>query len=416
MSYPQNTTIIGLQWGDEGKGKMVDHLAESADIIVRFQGGHNAGHTLVVGGVTYKLNLLPSGIVRPDKKTALGHGVVLDLWALEKEMATLSAAGIAITPQRFMIAENASLIMPWHRVQDQNRERGLGDNKIGTTGRGIGPAYEDRVGRRAFRAGDLLDPQALNARLQDVADQVDDFGVFCGDMMRFARTLAPHIVPLWQVLAESQRTGETILFEGAQGFYLDVDFGTYPFVTSSNTMASQAATGTGLPAAAVGHVLGVVKAYTTRVGSGPFPTELNDATGEHLGAKGHEFGTVTGRKRRCGWLDGVLLKQACTINGIQSLALTKLDVLDDLPTIKVAVAYQKDGVTYTHLPLHWRDFSDVSVVYDTLPGWQSVTEGLQDYDALPANAKAYITYIERLSGVPVTYISTGPEREATIVR
>jgi adenylosuccinate synthase len=416
MQHPQNTTIIGLQWGDEGKGKMVDRLAENADMIVRFQGGHNAGHTLVVEGITYKLNLLPSGIVRPDKKTALGHGVVLDLWALEKEMATLSAAGIAITPQRFMIAENTSLIMPWHRVQDQNRESGLGDKKIGTTGRGIGPAYEDRVGRRAFRAGDLLDPQDLKNRLVEFSDQVEDFSAFCDDMMRFAKTLSPHIVPLWHVLSEGQRKGEKVLFEGAQGFYLDVDFGTYPFVTSSNTLASQAATGTGLPASAVGHVLGVVKAYTTRVGSGPFPTELGDATGEHLGAKGHEFGTVTGRKRRCGWLDGVLLKQACTINGIHALALTKLDVLDELPTINVAVAYQKAGVTYTHLPLHWRDFSDVSVIYETLPGWQSVTEGLQDYNALPANAKAYIAYIERLAGVPVTYISTGPEREATIVR
>jgi adenylosuccinate synthase len=416
MKNDKNTTIIGLQWGDEGKGKMVDRLAEDADIVVRFQGGHNAGHTLVVNGVTYKLNLLPSGIVRPDKKTALGHGVVLDLWALEREMATLAAAGIAITPQRFMIAENASLIMPWHRVQDQNREKGLGDKKIGTTGRGIGPAYEDRVGRRAFRAGDLLDHAALKTRLHELAEQVEDFEVFCQDMMRFAKTLSPHIVPLWRVLGEADHAGARILFEGAQGFYLDVDFGTYPFVTSSNTLASQAATGTGLPAAAVGHVLGVVKAYATRVGSGPFPTELSDATGEHLGAKGHEFGTVTGRKRRCGWLDGVLLKQACLINGVNALALTKLDVLDELPEIKVAVAYQKAGVTYDYLPLHWRDFSDVSLVYETLPGWQSITAGLQDYDALPVNAKAYVAYIEKLAGVPITYISTGPGREETIVR
>ena len=313
-----------------------------------------------------------------------------------------------------MIAENASLIMPWHRERDQASETNLGDKKIGTTGRGIGPAYEDRVGRRSIRAGDLLNIDQLLHLLNDFRGNVPDYDTFCNDMLRFAKNISPHVVPLWKVLSELHAQGKHILFEGAQGFYLDVDFGTYPFVTSSNTLASQAATGTGLPAKAVGNVVGVVKAYSTRVGSGPFPTELNNEIGEYLGKTGHEFGTVTGRKRRCGWLDGVLLRQACTINGVDALALTKLDVLDGLDKINVAVAYQKNGQTFYHLPLHWRDFSDLSVVYETLDGWQSQTVGMREYNQLPENAKKYVRYIEKLTGVPVKYISTGPDREAKI--
>jgi adenylosuccinate synthase len=420
-----NVTVIGVQWGDEGKGKIVDWLASRADVVARFQGGHNAGHTLVVGDQTYKLSLLPSGIVR-GTLSVIGNGVVLDPWALRAEVERLGEQGVAVTPQTLQIADTCPLILPFHRDLDALREDASGQGKIGTTRRGIGPAYEDKVGRRAIRVCDLahlghLGPQidrlcahhdALRAGFGeppiDRARLERDLGEIAEFVLRFAR-------PTWITLNEAKASGKRILFEGAQGVLLDVDHGTYPFVTSSNTVAGTAAGGSGLGPGAAGFVLGIVKAYTTRVGAGPFPTELDDETGQRLGERGREFGTVTGRKRRCGWFDAVLVRQACAVAGVTGVALTKLDVLDGLEEIRICTGYRLRGRPLDHLPAHAADQEAVEPVYEAIEGWAQSTAGARSWAELPAQAIKYIKRIEELCRISVSLVSTSPEREDTIL-
>ncbi|MCW9035177.1 MAG: adenylosuccinate synthase [Alphaproteobacteria bacterium] len=420
-----NVVVVGSQWGDEGKGKIVDWLSERAGVVVRFQGGHNAGHTLVIDGVTYKLSLLPSGIVR-GKLSVVGNGVVLDPWAFLKEIDSIRELGVNVTPEVLRIAENAPLILPLHSNLDNVREAALGKAKIGTTGRGIGPAYEDKVARRAIRVGDLADEQVLeekvdrllfhhNALLRGLG--FDEFKK--EDVLEPLKEVAPKILPysdsVWQLLDKKRREGSRILFEGAQGTLLDIDHGTYPFVTSSNVVAGQAAAGSGLGPNAIEYVLGITKAYTTRVGSGPFPTELFDDVGQHLGEKGHEFGTVTGRSRRCGWFDAVLVRQAVKVNGITGIALTKLDVLDGLKELKVCVGYKLDGKTIDHLPANAKQQELVEPIFETFEGWSETTYGARSWADLPATAIKYIRRIEELIDAPVALLSTSPERDDTIL-
>jgi adenylosuccinate synthase len=420
-----NVTVIGVQWGDEGKGKIVDWLASRADVVARFQGGHNAGHTLVVGDQTYKLSLLPSGIVR-GTLSVIGNGVVLDPWALRDEVERLGEQGVAVTPETLHISDTCPLILPFHRDLDALREDASGSGKIGTTRRGIGPAYEDKVGRRAIRVCDLahlghLGPQidrlcahhdALRAGFGeppiDRARLERDLGEIAEYVLRFAR-------PTWITLNEAKARGKRILFEGAQGVLLDVDHGTYPFVTSSNTVAGTAAGGSGLGPGAAGFVLGIVKAYTTRVGAGPFPTELDDETGERLGTRGREFGTVTGRKRRCGWFDAVLVRQACAVAGVTGVALTKLDVLDGFEELRICTGYRLRGRALDHLPAHAADQEAVEPVYETIAGWSESTAGARSWAELPAQAIKYIRRIEELCRISVALVSTSPEREDTIL-
>jgi adenylosuccinate synthase len=407
-----NVIVVGSQWGDEGKGKIVDWLSERADVVVRFQGGHNAGHTLVVGDVTYKLSLLPSGVVRPGKISIIGNGVVIDPWALIEEFERLGELGLEITPDKLKIADNAALILPLHGAVDRAREAARGSAAIGTTGRGIGPAYEDKVGRRAVRVCDLADPQALGERLGEAAFER-------ADLLRELEAIAPKILPfadrVWHRLNAARRAGKRILFEGAQGAMLDVDHGTYPFVTSSNTVAGQAAAGAGMALGGLDYVLGITKAYTTRVGSGPFPSELDDEVGRRLGKRGHEFGTVTGRRRRCGWFDAVMVRQAVTLGGIDGIALTKLDVLDGLSELKVCVGYRIDGETVDHLPALGSLQAAAQPVYETLEGWPDSTRGARSWADLPATTVKYIRRIEELIEAPVALLSTSPEREDTIL-
>jgi adenylosuccinate synthase len=421
-----NVVVVGAQWGDEGKGKIVDWLSERADVVVRFQGGHNAGHTLVIGENTYKLSLLPSGVVRPGKLGVIGNGVVVDPWALCSEIEKLAKQGVSITRANLRVAENATLILPLHRELDVIREEAAGTAKIGTTGRGIGPAYEDKVGRRAIRVQDLKNLATLGAKVDRLLVHHNALRAGLGKelvskdaLMAELTEIAPKILPFmdvtWDLLDRAQRERKQILFEGAQGALLDIDHGTYPFVTSSNTVAAQAATGSGMGPRAVGYVLGIAKAYTTRVGSGPFPTELDDAVGEKLGVRGHEFGTVTGRKRRCGWFDAVLVRQVCKVSGIDGIALTKLDVLDGFEEIKVCTGYTLDGDKLDRLPAGQNAQSRVQPVYETFEGWSQSTRGARSWVDLPAQAVKYVRRIEELIGCPVTLLSTSPERDDTIL-
>ena len=421
-----NVVVVGSQWGDEGKGKIVDWLSSRADVVVRFQGGHNAGHTLVIGDVTYKLSLLPSGVVRPDKLSVIGNGVVLDPWALLEEIGRLEQQGLAIGPDNLMIAENAALILPIHGQLESALEEARGAAAIGTTRRGIGPAYEDKVGRRAVRLCDLADPEALAARVDAlllynnaVLRGLGQPEVARDDLIAALSEVAPKVLPfagrVWERLTETRRAGKRILFEGAQGTMLDIDHGTYPFVTSSNTVAGQAAAGSGLAPGALDYVLGITKAYTTRVGAGPFPTELNDQVGQTLGERGREFGVVTGRKRRCGWFDAVMVRQAVKVAGISGIALTKLDVLDGLPALKVCVGYRVDGATSDHLPAQSARQAVVEPIYETMEGWPDSTQGARSWAELPATAVKYIRRIEELIEAPVALLSTSPEREDTIL-
>ena len=421
-----NVVVVGAQWGDEGKGKIVDWLSERADIVARFQGGHNAGHTLVIDGVTYKLSLLPSGIVRGGKLSVIGNGVVLDPWALLAEIDKLGAQGVTVTPETLMIAENTPLILPIHGELDRAREGNAGMAKIGTTGRGIGPAYEDKVGRRSVRVADLADEATLDLRIGRLLTHHNalraGLGLEAVDEVALKASLvevAPQILrfakPVWKVLHDARRAGKRILFEGAQGSLLDVDFGTYPYVTSSNTLAGMAATGTGMGPTAIDFVLGIVKAYTTRVGEGPFPTELFDADGARLGERGHEFGTVTGRKRRCGWFDAVLVRQTCATSGVSGIALTKLDVLDGFDTLRICTGYLLDGVRLDYLPTAANLQARVVPVYEELEGWSESTAGARSWAQLPGAAIKYVRRIEELIQCPVALLSTSPEREDTIL-
>jgi adenylosuccinate synthase len=420
-----NVAVIGAQWGDEGKGKVVDWLASRADAVVRFQGGHNAGHTLVVGNQTYKLSLLPSGLVR-GKLGIIGNGVVVDPIALLAEIDRLRTQGLVITPDTLRIAENAPLILPLHGALDRAREAARGEAKIGTTGRGIGPAYEDKVARRAIRACDLAEPDTLSTKLDELllhhntllrglgAETFEKAALLDG-LLALAPLLLPFIEPVWERLDTLRRAGKRILFEGAQAVMLDVDHGTYPFVTSSNTVAATAASGAGVGPSAVGFVLGIAKAYCTRVGSGPFPTELRDATGRTLGERGHEFGTVTGRPRRCGWFDAALVRQAVKVGGIQGLALTKLDVLDGFTELRVCTGYRIGGETLRHLPAAPGAQAKAEPIYETLEGWRNSTRGARSWADLPAQAIKYVRRIEELVEAPVTLLSTSPERDDTIM-
>ncbi len=420
-----NVVVVGLQWGDEGKGKIVDWLSERADVIARFQGGHNAGHTLVIGGTTYKLSLLPSGVVR-GKPSVIGNGVVLDPWALLAEIDRLAGQGVRVSPDTLMIAENTPLILPLHGELDRAREGQVGTARIGTTGRGIGPAYEDKVGRRSLRLADLADAATLDLRLDRLLVHHDalraGLGLPAVDRAALKAALAevaPQVLrfarPVWREMDQARRAGKRILFEGAQGALLDIDFGTYPFVTSSNTLAGMAATGTGLGPTAVGFVLGIVKAYTTRVGEGPFPTELHDADGERLGERGREFGTVTGRKRRCGWFDAALVRQTCATSGVSGIALTKLDVLDGFETLRICTGYVLDGRRLDDLPAAANLQARVTPVYEEMPGWAGTTAGARAWADLPAAAVAYVRRIEDLIRCPVALLSTSPERDDTIL-
>jgi adenylosuccinate synthase len=420
-----NVTVIGGQWGDEGKGKIVDWLSSRAKVVVRFQGGHNAGHTLVIGNQTYKLSLLPSGIVR-GTLSVIGNGVVLDPWALKAEVGKLADQGVSVTPETLAIADTCPLVLPFHRDLDALREDASGAGKIGTTRRGIGPAYEDKVGRRAIRVCDLAHLGELGPLLDRLCAHHDalragfgeppidrtrlerDLGAIADFVLQFAR-------PVWKILEQARLRGDRILFEGAQGVLLDVDHGTYPFVTSSNTVAGTAASGTGLGPSAAGFVLGIVKAYTTRVGSGPFPTELDDEIGQRLGERGHEFGTVTGRKRRCGWFDAVLVRQSMAVSGVTGIALTKLDVLDGLDEIRICTGYRLRGQMLDHLPAHSLDQAAVEPVYETMTGWRESTFGARSWAQLPAQAIKYIRRVEELIACPVALVSTSPEREDTIL-
>lgn len=421
-----NVVVVGAQWGDEGKGKIVDWLSERADVIARFQGGHNAGHTLVIGNQVYKLSLLPSGIVRKGKTAVIGNGVVLDPWALFAEIDRLAAQGVTISPDNLMIAENTPLILPLHQDLDQLREEAAGASKIGTTGRGIGPAYEDKVGRRTIRVADLADEETLDARLdrllahhdplrQGLGAEAVDRAELRARLLEVAPKLLAFAQPVWKVMNDARKSGKRILFEGAQGSLLDIDFGTYPYVTSSTTMSGMAATGTGVGPSAIGFVLGIVKAYTTRVGSGPFPTELDDADGQRLGERGREFGTVTGRKRRCGWFDAVLVRQTCAISGVDGIALTKLDVLDGFETLKICVGYEIDGKRYDYLPTAAALQARVKPIYEEMEGWTESTQGARSWAELPAAAIKYVRRIEELIQCPVALLSTSPERDDTIL-
>ena len=421
-----NVVVMGAQWGDEGKGKIVDWLCERADIVVRFQGGHNAGHTLVIGNQTYKLALLPSGVVRPGKLSVIGNGVVLDPWHLVNEIEGLRERGIEIDPQSLKIAENATLILPLHRELDQLREAAAAEQRIGTTGRGIGPAYEDKVGRRAIRAQDLKNLGTLGPKVDRLLVHHNALRRGLGvaeigkdALMRELAEIAPKILPfvdvVWSLLDRERRAGRRILFEGAQGALLDVDHGTYPFVTSSNTVAAQAAIGSGIGPGALSYVLGLAKAYTTRVGSGPFPTELTDDIGERLGERGQEFGVNTGRKRRCGWFDACLVRQVIKVSGIDGLALTKLDVLDGFPEIKVCIAYELDGQRIDSLPAGTNAQTRVKPIYESFEGWSQSTRGARTWGQLPAQAVKYVRHIEELIECPVTLLSTSPERDDTIL-
>jgi adenylosuccinate synthase len=421
-----NVVVIGAQWGDEGKGKIVDWLSERADIVVRFQGGHNAGHTLVIGNETYKLALLPSGVVRPGRLSVIGNGVVLDPWHLAVEIEGLRKRGIAVNPDSLKIAENATLILPLHRELDQLREAAAGEQRIGTTGRGIGPAYEDKAGRRAIRAQDLKNLSTLGPKIERLLVHHNALRRGLGqaeiakdalqrELAEIAPTVLPYVDNVWSLLDRERRAGKRILFEGAQGALLDVDHGTYPFVTSSNTVAAQAATGSGMGPGAISYVLGLAKAYTTRVGSGPFPTELTDAIGERLGERGQEFGVNTGRKRRCGWFDACLVRQVIKVSGIDGIALTKLDVLDGFDTIKVCIGYELDGQRIDSLPAGTNAQARVKPVYETLDGWSQSTRGARTWGQLPAQAVKYVRHIEELIECPVTLLSTSPERDDTIL-
>jgi adenylosuccinate synthase len=422
-----NVVVVGAQWGDEGKGKIVDWLSARADVVVRFQGGHNAGHTLVVGNQTYKLSLLPSGIVRKGKLSIIGNGVVIDPWALLDEIERVRGQGVEVTPKNLRIAENAALILPIHRELDGMREDALGDGlKIGTTRRGIGPAYEDKVGRRAIRVCDLTDPDAVERGLDRLLAHHNPLRVGLGhpaidktalkqQLAEVAPKILPFAGPVWHDLDIVRRDGRRILFEGAQAAMLDIDHGTYPFVTSSNTMAGQAAAGSGIGPSALNYVLGITKAYTTRVGAGPFPTELNDETGRGLGERGHEFGTVTGRPRRCGWFDAVMVRQAVKVSGIQGIALTKLDILDGMESIKVCVAYDLDGKKLYRFPASLKDQLRVKPVYEEMEGWRESTKGARSWAELPATAIKYIRRIEELIEAPIAMLSTSPDREDTVL-
>lgn len=421
-----NVAVVGSQWGDEGKGKIVDWLSERADVVVRFQGGHNAGHTLVIDGVTYKLSLLPSGVVRPDKISIIGNGVVIDPLELLKEIDNISKLGVKITPDNLRIAENAALILPIHRKLDQAVEALRGAGKIGTTGRGIGPAYEDKAGRRAIRVCDLNDKDVLSTKLDILLAQHDPLLKACGvellskeeilnSLLEVAPKILPFATPVWILLDEMRKRGKRILFEGAQGAMLDVDHGTYPFVTSSNTLSGAATSGAGIGMNTVGFVLGITKAYTTRVGSGPFPTELTDEIGQTIGKIGNEFGTVTGRPRRCGWFDAVLVRQTVKIGGIKGIALTKLDVLDGFKEVKICIGYKYEGKMYDYFPASQKIQAAVEPIYESLPGWSESTKGARSWGELPAAAIKYIRRIEELIECQITLLSTSPKREDTIL-
>lgn len=423
-----NVVVVGSQWGDEGKGKIVDWLSERADIVVRYQGGHNAGHTLVIDGVSYKLSLLPSGIVRPGKIAVIGNGVVLDPHALLAEIEKLAAQGVKVTPDNLRIADNATLILSLHRELDGMREDAASNSgaKIGTTRRGIGPAYEDKVGRRAIRVMDLADMETLpgkvdrilthhNALRRGLGVEEISHAAIMEELTSITDRVLPFRETVWELLDKHRRKGARILFEGAQGSLLDIDHGTYPFVTSSNTVAGQASAGSGMGPGSLGYILGITKAYTTRVGEGPFPTELNDEIGQFLGENGHEFGTVTGRKRRCGWFDAALVRQSVATNGITGIALTKLDVLDGLEELKICVGYMLDGKRIDHLPASQGSQARVEPIYVTLEGWKGTTVGARSWAELPAQAIKYVRQVEELIGAPVALLSTSPERDDTIL-
>ncbi|MEM7776860.1 MAG: adenylosuccinate synthase [Pseudomonadota bacterium] len=421
-----NVVVVGAQWGDEGKGKIVDWLSERADVVVRFQGGHNAGHTLVIGDQTYKLSLLPSGVVRPDKLAVIGNGVVIDPWALAEEIERLRSQGVKIDASNLAIADNATLILPLHRELDQMREAAAGTGRIGTTGRGIGPAYEDKVGRRAIRAQDLKNLTTLGPKVERILVHHNALRRGLGqpevshaDLMQELAEIAPKLLPYvavtWEQLDNAKRAGKRILFEGAQGAMLDIDHGTYPFVTSSNTIAAQAALGSGVGPGSIGYVLGIAKAYTTRVGAGPFPTELKNEIGERLGERGHEFGTVTGRQRRCGWFDATLVRQMVRVSGIDGIALTKLDVLDGFEELRVCIGYELDGERFDRLPAGQNAQARVEPVYETLEGWTATTRGARTWADLPAQAVKYVRHVEELIECPVALLSTSPERDDTVL-
>ncbi len=422
----KNVVVVGSQWGDEGKGKIVDWLSSEADVVIRFQGGHNAGHTLVIDGITYKLRLLPSGIVRKNKTSIIGNGVVVDPWALLEEIKEIKSKGVEISEKNLILSEAANLILPFHREMDEIREDTAGKAKIGTTRRGIGPAYEDKVGRRSIRVMDLISEENLNHRLETVLMHHNAIRKGLGkeifqkdqlkkELLEIAPEILKYSQPVWKKIDEFKKQKKKILFEGAQGILLDVDHGTYPFVTSSNTVASSAATGSGCGPNSINYVLGITKAYTTRVGEGPFPTELTDSIGEQLGQKGKEFGTVTSRKRRCGWFDGVLVRQTIKISGIDGIALTKLDVLDELDEIKICVAYQLDGKKIDYLPAAVDDQLKVTPIYKTFKGWKSSTKGIKNFKDLPINAKNYVLELGKFIETKISSISTSPERNDTIL-
>ncbi len=422
----KNVVVVGSQWGDEGKGKIVDWLSSEADIVVRFQGGHNAGHTLVIDKKVFKLRLLPSGIVRDGKISILGNGVVIDPWALLNEIKEIRKQGIEVTPENFMISESASLILPFHQEMDEIREDAAGKEKIGTTRRGIGPCYEDKVGRRSIRVMDLRSQSNLDKRLENVLlhhnairkglkKKIYEKSDLKKKLLQIAPNILKYAKPVWLKLDEFKNNRKKILFEGAQGILLDVDHGTYPFVTSSNTLPAMAAVGSGTSPNKIGYVLGITKAYTTRVGSGPFPTELKNEIGERLGKKGKEFGTVTARKRRCGWFDGVLVRQTIKISGIKGIALTKLDVLDGLEEIKMCIGYELNGKKINYLPAASEDQFNIKPIYKTFPGWKTKTQGIRNMKDLPENAKKYIYALEDFVEAKISSISTSPERDDTIL-
>ncbi len=420
-----NVTVIGAQWGDEGKGKVIDWLANRADVVVRFQGGNNAGHTIVVGDKTYKLSLLPSGVIQ-GKLSIIGNGVVVDPWSLLDEITRAQGQGLDINPDNLILAENATLVLPLHRDLDGAREARAGAGKIGTTGRGIGPAYEDKVGRRAIRFADLADREALEVKIERLLAHHGALRAglslpearpeeILAQLEELAPRILPYAKPAWRILGDAIKEGQRVLFEGAQATLLDVDHGTYPYVTSSNTVAGQAAAGAGVGPTAGGYVLGIVKAYTTRVGEGPFPTELNDETGRLLGERGHEFGTVTGRPRRCGWFDAVLVRQSIAVGGVQGAVLTKLDILDGFETLKVCVGYRLHGKTIDYLPAGLRDQAAIEPIYEEMEGWSESTRGARSWKDLPANAIKYVRRIEELIGAPAVLLSTSPDRDDIIM-
>ena len=421
-----NVVVVGAQWGDEGKGKIVDWLSERADVIARFQGGHNAGHTLVIDGEVFKLSLLPSGILREGKLAVIGNGVVLDPWALLKEIEKITQQGVKVSTNNLVIAENTPLILPVHQDLDKIREDAAGKSKIGTTGRGIGPAYEDKIGRRAIRLADLADIVTLETRIERLLAHHNALRIGLGvakidgeqlkkELLEIAPLVLKYAAPVWKILDEKRKAGKRILFEGAQGALLDVDYGTYPYVTSSNTLSGMAATGTGLGPNAIGFVLGIVKAYTTRVGEGPFACELSDEIGEHLATVGREKGTVTGRARRCGWFDAVLVRQTCILSGVTGIALTKLDVLDGLKELKICVGYELDGKKLDYLPTASDHQTRIKPIYEVMEGWVETTAGARSWGELPASAIKYVRRIEELIDCPVAMLSTSPEREDTIL-